>query len=272
MSVAFNPRPHSTATPAGMNLLELRGVTVSFDGFLALNDLNEAQVLVIVNKVGDMAAAALNNINLLLNADNRAALRETVDSLHELSTGLNQRLATLDRTLEELTFVLNNPEQQKDRGEVLDALFLMGAAVAETPGMSRENLEKGKGAAGPRPAPAQTPPQQAPGAAPSANMAAAAGGNPDQLYNDGFKMFQDGDYAGAEKNFKAFVQRYPQHTLAANAQYWLAESYSARGDFQNAAIAFAAYYCVHFLHFLYHVHLAHGTGEIFPAMFLGDIF
>jgi tetratricopeptide (TPR) repeat protein len=51
-----------------------------------------------------------------------------------------------DRTVEELEFVLSNPEQQKDRGEVLDALFLLGAAVAETPGMSRENLQKGKGA------------------------------------------------------------------------------------------------------------------------------
>jgi tetratricopeptide (TPR) repeat protein len=51
-----------------------------------------------------------------------------------------------DRAIDELEFVLNNPEQQKDRGEVLDALFLLGAAVAETPGMSRENLQKGKGA------------------------------------------------------------------------------------------------------------------------------
>lgn len=55
-----------------------------------------------VNKVGEMAALALNNINLLLNADNRQALRETVDSVHTLADGLNQRLATLDRTLAQL--------------------------------------------------------------------------------------------------------------------------------------------------------------------------
>lgn len=52
-----------------------------------------------VNKVGDMAAAALNNINQLLNAENRQALRDTVDSLRQLADGLNQRLTTLDRTL-----------------------------------------------------------------------------------------------------------------------------------------------------------------------------
>jgi tetratricopeptide (TPR) repeat protein len=55
-------------------------------------------------------------------------------------------LGNRDRTIDELEFVLGHPEHQKDRGEVLDALFLLGAAVAETPGMSRENLQKGKGA------------------------------------------------------------------------------------------------------------------------------
>ena len=42
--------------------------------------------------------------------------------------------------------------------------------------------------------------------------------------------------------FKGFVQRYPQHALASNAQYWLGESYYARGDYQNAAVAFAEGY------------------------------
>ena len=55
-------------------------------------------------------------------------------------------LGNRDRTMQELEFVLGNPEQQQDKEEVLDGLFLMGAAVAETPGMSRENLQKAKGA------------------------------------------------------------------------------------------------------------------------------
>jgi tetratricopeptide (TPR) repeat protein len=55
-------------------------------------------------------------------------------------------LQNRDRTIAELEFVLSNPEHQKNKGEILDALFLLGAAVSETPGMSRENLEKGKGA------------------------------------------------------------------------------------------------------------------------------
>jgi tol-pal system protein YbgF len=107
-----------------------------------------------------------------------------------------------------------------------------------------EQMEKGRpgGAARP-PAAAPTrssPPPQAMARPPAgaAGGAAAAAGS-DQLYHDAFKMLQDGDYAGAEKGFKTFVQRNPQHVLAGNAQYWLGETYYARRDYQNAMTAFA---------------------------------
>jgi len=53
-----------------------------------------------VSKVGEMASVALNNINQLLDAENREAVMAAVRSLRELSTGLNQRLGTLDHTLQ----------------------------------------------------------------------------------------------------------------------------------------------------------------------------
>ena len=109
-----------------------------------------------------------------------------------------------------------------------------------------DTLEKGKpGAGGPRPV---APPPQAAHAPPAGGGTLApppAAGNTagnDQLYHDGYKMMLDGDYAGAERAFKTFLQRNPQHVLASNAQYWLGESYYARRDYQNAAIAFAEGY------------------------------
>ena len=111
-----------------------------------------------------------------------------------------------------------------------------------------DQLEKGRGGGGPRPSapppgpPSAPPPPQA-GAAPPPGPANAASG--DQLYHDAFKMLQDGDYAGAEKAFKTFVQRNPQHVLAGNAQYWLGETYYARRDYQNAMAAFAEGYKVY---------------------------
>ena len=46
-----------------------------------------------------MASVALNNVNQMLNAENREALMATVRSLRDLSAGLNERLGALDRTL-----------------------------------------------------------------------------------------------------------------------------------------------------------------------------
>ena len=62
------------------------------------------------------------------------------------------------------------------------------------------------------------------------------------MYNDAMKKLQDGDNAGAERGFKAFLQSHPKHALAGNAQYWLGESYYARRDYQNAMTAFAEGY------------------------------
>ena len=73
-----------------------------------------------------------------------------------------------------------------------------------------------------------------------------AGGAPGRpALHDAFKQLQDGDYAGAERGFKAFVQSNPKHPLAGNAQYWLGETYYARRDYQNAMVAFAEGYKVY---------------------------
>jgi tol-pal system protein YbgF len=111
-----------------------------------------------------------------------------------------------------------------------------------------DQLEKGgRGGGGPRPAaptpgPAAAPPPQQALAPPAGGAAGAAS---DQVYHDAMKLMQDGDYAGAEKGFRTFVQRNPQHVLAGNAQYWLGETYYARRDYQNAMTAFAEGYKVY---------------------------
>ncbi|VBB69533.1 TPR repeat containing exported protein; Putative periplasmic protein contains a protein prenylyltransferase domain [invertebrate metagenome] len=51
-----------------------------------------------------------------------------------------------------------------------------------------------------------------------------------------------GDYATAEQALLAFLEAYPSNPLTSNAQYWLGETYYMRGDFRQAAIAFAKGY------------------------------
>jgi tol-pal system protein YbgF len=108
-----------------------------------------------------------------------------------------------------------------------------------------EALEKGKPGGGPRPGPAPGPAPAAPPVASAPPPGAPANQGGDQLYHDAFRMLQDGDYPGAEKAFRTFVQKNPQHVLAGNAQYWLGETYYARRAYQDAATAFAEGYKVY---------------------------
>jgi len=107
-----------------------------------------------------------------------------------------------------------------------------------------DQLEGKKGT--PRPTPVPTPQAGPPPNTATAPPPPAAGGaQGEQLYHDAFKLLQDGDYAGAERGFKTFVQRNPQNPLAGNAQYWLGETYYARRDYQNAMVSFAEGYKVY---------------------------
>ncbi|MFO1160524.1 MAG: tol-pal system protein YbgF [Reyranellaceae bacterium] len=108
-----------------------------------------------------------------------------------------------------------------------------------------DQMEKGGGRSGGPPPPRPNTPGPGPGPTAAAPTPDAGGGNGEHLYNDAFKKLQDGDYAGAERGFKAFLQANPKHTLAGNAQYWLGETYYARRDYQNAMTAFAEGYKVY---------------------------
>jgi tol-pal system protein YbgF len=167
-----------------------------------------------------------------------AAAAQRVDPVY-----IEDRLNQLQQSLTTMTGQL---EQLQHRNALLQQQMEKMQADYE---YRIEQLEKGK-PGGPRPggapsgALAAAPSQSAP-ASPAGGGGGAAGGSADQAYDDAFKRLQEGDYAGAERGFKNFLQRYPQHKLAGNAQYWLGESYYARRDYQNALTAFAEGYKVH---------------------------
>jgi tol-pal system protein YbgF len=148
---------------------------------------------------------------------------------------LQQSLTMLTGQLEQLQYSNQQLRQQMDKMQA-DYEFRL------------DQLEKGRGGGGAAPRPAPTPqfapPSTASAAPPPAGGPANAAGA-DQMYNEAFKLLQDGDYAGAERGFKSFIQRHPQHVLAGNAQYWLGETYYARRDYQNAMTSFAEGYKVY---------------------------
>jgi tol-pal system protein YbgF len=68
------------------------------------------------------------------------------------------------------------------------------------------------------------------------------GDSASEHYNNAYGLLKRADYPAAEEAFRAFVGRYPNDPLAGSAQYWLGETFFARGQYAEAATAFAEGY------------------------------
>jgi tol-pal system protein YbgF len=59
--------------------------------------------------------------------------------------------------------------------------------------------------------------------------------SPEVLYERSNESLLRRQFGDAEAGFSNFVSKYPDHSLAGSAQYWLGETYYAQGDFRQAA-------------------------------------
>ena len=88
----------------------------------------------------------------------------------------------------------------------------------------------------------QTPADRATAAPDSAarQQAAVRAASPEvrAAYNRGHRYIEAQDYGRAATALQEFLQRYPDEPLAANAQYWLGESYYLQGQYKKSARAF----------------------------------
>ena len=73
---------------------------------------------------------------------------------------------------------------------------------------------------------------------PSLQASAASDASSKQSYEQAYGFLLQQDFAAAETAFDEFLRRYPTDPLAGNAQYWLGETFFARGQFKPAASAF----------------------------------
>ena len=62
---------------------------------------------------------------------------------------------------------------------------------------------------------------------------------PKEQYDAAYALLRKGEHVAAEKAFLEFIKAHPAHDLAGNANYWLGETYYARGQFEQAAPVFA---------------------------------
>ncbi len=82
----------------------------------------------------------------------------------------------------------------------------------------------------------QAPTLQVPSGAPAPDPATRA------VYEAAYDQLLQRDFKGAEAGFRDFLATYPEDPLAANAQYWLGETYYVRGKYREAADSFLAGY------------------------------
>ncbi|MGQ0486658.1 MAG: tol-pal system protein YbgF [Hyphomicrobiales bacterium] len=62
--------------------------------------------------------------------------------------------------------------------------------------------------------------------------------SPEVLYERSNESLLRRQFGDAESGFRSFIQKYPEHSLAGSAQYWLGETYFAQNDFRQAAQTF----------------------------------
>jgi TolA-binding protein len=156
-------------------------------------------------------------------------------------SSLEQELARMTGQVEQNGFRLRQFEEQLARlkaetGTRLDTLERGGAAAAAAPvaAMPARTEPAAEPEGETAPPPARTP---------AAAQPPAAGADAiESAYLNGFRLWEQKDYAAAEPALKAFVAQYPQSRRASYAQNLLGRTYLDSGKPAAAAVAFHANY------------------------------
>lgn len=147
----------------------------------------------------------------------QSQLRQMQGQIEELQHHLQQ----LDDKSKAQYIDLDSRLSRIEQGSASGAAAATPTTGPDSAGASMAAVQSGPGSAG------STAPVSG-----ADNVAAQA------AYDVAFKSIRDGDYAAAAREFRAFVQHYPDHALAPNAWYWLGESYYVTTNYSVALDAF----------------------------------
>jgi tol-pal system protein YbgF len=143
------------------------------------------------------------------------------ERLDKLVSDIDMRLTTLERG----GAVGAGPQNQANAGP--DANAMPAPPPSGAPG-TLGTLRSGGGASA--------------GQQSASNTPATQKLSPEQQYEQARRYLGQGKMAEAEQSLKVFMDSYPQHELASNAQYWLGETYYVRENYAAAAQAFVQGY------------------------------
>jgi tol-pal system protein YbgF len=82
-------------------------------------------------------------------------------------------------------------------------------------------------------------PEAEAGGQPTAEAAGEkAPSTPEKEYDSAYGLYKEKKYKEARDALSAFIKNFPDHELAGNAQFWIAETYYADRDFENAILSY----------------------------------
>ncbi|MCF4165247.1 tol-pal system protein YbgF [Zavarzinia compransoris] len=181
---------------------------------------------------GSLPASATAQFDLRLSAL-EDEIRRLTGLVEEAQNAADRNQAAMRSFQDDVDFRLNRLEQAT-------GVLAGGAGAApgtETAGMVSPGAPA-PGTASPAPAPTPSP---GPSAAPApTGTPSTSNSSPQALaaYDAALGLLRKGEYLQAEASLKSFLASFGSDRLAANAQYWLGETYYARGDFRTAAQTF----------------------------------
>lgn len=146
----------------------------------------------------------------------------------EAAYGVAQMRERLDTLQSDLDYRLSEIESKLSAGDTAAAA---PSGEARRPSAQSQPAQQGGAAR------TEAPRQQA--AVPSG---ALPDGSAQQQYDYAFGLLRAADYPKAEAALQDFLKAHPDHSLAPNAQYWLAETYYVRQKYRESAVAFAEGY------------------------------
>ncbi|HEX8778350.1 MAG TPA: tol-pal system protein YbgF [Rhodanobacter sp.] len=193
--------------------------------------------------------------------DSRLSLADRVSLLEQRAQNKDQSSAALVNQLQQMQTQLRDMQgqieelqhqlqqlQDKSKDQYIDLDSRLGRLEAASKGAAPAS---GSSAPGAPAAAAATGAAATAGSAASATPAARAtpakGGKPlsaadnaaaQAAYDAAFKTLRGGDYVGASREFRKFIEQYPDHPLTPNAFYWLGESYYVTTNYKVALEAF----------------------------------
>jgi len=185
---------------------------------------------------GAMSGVTPDNANMAAAMDERMAGIE--GSVKQLANRLDEQDYAFGQLKQQFDLFKSDVEMQ------LKDLSTKAAAAAPAAASSGESA-----AATPAEKPAAKTADTSVDAKATADTEAASGDAEDlptdsaaSMYDAAFQALREQKYPRAEAGFKEFLKKYGNDALAGNAQYWLGETYYARGNYAEAAKVFATGY------------------------------